>query len=146
MSGRVVAIPVDGSEHANFALDFYVKNVRAPGDKVVLLHVPQLYSLTDASPGVINDLVKKMMEAAEKVKNQYEDKLKQLGVEGEVKISMGEAGEQLCHLAAKSNATYIVMGSRGLGKIRRTLMGSVSDYVLHHAGVPVLICRPPTSK
>src|SRR5918995_94253 len=35
----------------------------------------------------------------------------------------------------------IVMGSRGLGGIRRALMGSVSDTVVRHAHCPVLIVR-----
>lgn len=34
------------------------------------------------------------------------------------------------------------MGSRGLGTIRRTILGSVSDYVVHHANVPVVVCPP----
>ena len=35
----------------------------------------------------------------------------------------------------------IVMGTRGLGTVRRTILGSVSDYVLHHAHCPVIICK-----
>ncbi len=33
----------------------------------------------------------------------------------------------------------IVMGCRGLSTMRRTILGSVSDYVLHHTEVPVCI-------
>ena len=35
----------------------------------------------------------------------------------------------------------IVMGTRGLGAIRRTILGSVSDYVLHHTKIPLVICH-----
>jgi len=35
----------------------------------------------------------------------------------------------------------IVMGSRGLGGVKRTLMGSVSDSVVRHAHCPVLVVR-----
>ena len=52
-----------------------------------------------------------------------------------------KAGEAIVNAAKEEKVTLIVMGTRGLGKIRRTLMGSVSDYVLHHAHCPVLICR-----
>lgn len=52
-------------------------------------------------------------------------------------------GEFICDVAKKENATFVVMGTRGLGKLRRTIMGSVSDYVVHHATCPVLVCRNP---
>ena len=35
----------------------------------------------------------------------------------------------------------IVLGTRGQGTVRRTILGSVSDYVVHHAHVPVTVCR-----
>jgi nucleotide-binding universal stress UspA family protein len=38
-------------------------------------------------------------------------------------------------------AGLIVIGSRGLGPLRRALMGSVSDSVVRHAHCPVLVVR-----
>ena len=54
----------------------------------------------------------------------------------------GHAGHVLCKIAHDENADMIVMGSRGLGNIRRTILGSVSDYTIHHADVPVTIVPP----
>lgn len=53
----------------------------------------------------------------------------------------GDPGSTLIKLADEYNAAYIVTGTRGHGKIRRTILGSVSDYVMHHSHVPVLIYR-----
>lgn len=39
----------------------------------------------------------------------------------------------------KYEANLVVMGSRGLGALSRAILGSVSDYVLHHVNVPVII-------
>ena len=44
-------------------------------------------------------------------------------------------------IADEIGAGLIVMGSRGLGGLRRALMGSVSDSVVRHAHCPVLIVR-----
>lgn len=52
-------------------------------------------------------------------------------------------GEYIVGVAKKERATVIIMGTRGMGKIRRTILGSVSDYVISHADCPVLVCRTP---
>ena len=49
--------------------------------------------------------------------------------------------EQIVNLAEEIRAGLIVVGSRGLGGIRRALMGSVSDSVVRHAHCPVLVVR-----
>lgn len=54
---------------------------------------------------------------------------------------MGEPGEQIVRVAEDEGADFIVTGSRGLGTIRRTLLGSVSDYIVHHSPVPVFVCK-----
>ena len=51
----------------------------------------------------------------------------------------GRAGEIICEQAGKYQVDVIVIGSRGLGKISRTLFGSVSDYVVHRANRPVVV-------
>lgn len=50
-------------------------------------------------------------------------------------------GSVVINVAQEEKADIIVMGTRGMGKIRRTILGSVSDYVVHHATCPVVVCR-----
>jgi nucleotide-binding universal stress UspA family protein len=50
-------------------------------------------------------------------------------------------GQEIAHLADEVDAGLIVMGSRGLGGMRRLLLGSVSDSVVRHSHCPVLIVR-----
>ena len=44
--------------------------------------------------------------------------------------------------ADELEADLIVVGSRGLGRIRRTIAGSVSESVFRHARCPVMVVRP----
>jgi nucleotide-binding universal stress UspA family protein len=53
----------------------------------------------------------------------------------------GRVAPEIVGLAEEIGAGLIVMGSRGLGGIRRALMGSVSDMVVRHAHCPVLVVR-----
>lgn len=43
--------------------------------------------------------------------------------------------------ANEEGATMIVTGTRGLSKLKRAFLGSVSDYVVHNSPVPVITCR-----
>ena len=36
---------------------------------------------------------------------------------------------------------FVVTGTRGVGVIRRTILGSTSDFILHHVCCPVVICN-----
>src|ERR671916_1366311 len=57
-------------------------------------------------------------------------------------LRAGERRDQaIVHLADELGAGLIVMGSRGLGGMRRAMMGSVSDSVVRHAHCPVLVVR-----
>ena len=51
-------------------------------------------------------------------------------------------GEVICKLAEDESADLIVIGSRGIGTLRRTILDSVSDYCVHHAHIPVLVVLP----
>ena len=62
-------------------------------------------------------------------------------VKGKVRTHGGKPGEVVCRIAQEEGAAVIVCGTRGMGTIRRTIMGSVSDYIVHHSHVPVLVCR-----
>ena len=63
------------------------------------------------------------------------------GAVAEAHLRVGTAAAEIVDLAEDIEAGLIVMGSRGLGRIRRALMGSVSDSVVRHALCPVLVVR-----
>ena len=60
-------------------------------------------------------------------------------VPGSVHFEFGNAGETVVKASERWNASQIVMGTRGLGIVRRTFLGSVSDYVIHHSKIPVTV-------
>jgi nucleotide-binding universal stress UspA family protein len=80
---------------------------------------------------------------AQKVLEEQVQKVEEAGgaVE-EAHLRVGERPDQaIIHLAEELGVGLIVMGSRGLGGVRRALMGSISDFVVRHAHCPVMIVR-----
>jgi hypothetical protein len=61
------------------------------------------------------------------------------------RILLATDSSEEAELAEEIGAGLIAMGSRGLGRIRRALMGSVSDNVIRHAHCPVLVVRAEKS-
>ena len=64
-----------------------------------------------------------------------------LQLHGKVKQVHGSPRLEIIHVAEEEKVSMIIVGTRGMGQVRRTLLGSVSDHVMHHSHVPVLICR-----
>jgi nucleotide-binding universal stress UspA family protein len=59
----------------------------------------------------------------------------------EAHLSIGAADEEVVGLAEEVGVGLIVVGSRGLGGLKRALMGSVSESIIRHAHCPVLVVR-----
>jgi len=57
------------------------------------------------------------------------------------KIAEGRPAETICDLAAKSGSELIVISSQGNGALGHLLVGGVTDRVVRHAPVPVLVVR-----
>ncbi len=80
--------------------------------------------------------------AEERARSLVADTVTALGLEGVgASIVQGEAGPAICRLASELSAAAIVIGSRGLGGLKRAVLGSVSDHVVRHAPCPVLVAR-----
>ncbi|KAL9428285.1 hypothetical protein AB3S75_030302 [Citrus x aurantiifolia] len=68
---------------------------------------------------------------------------KDKNVKAETLVLTGDPKDMICQAAEQMHMDLLVVGSRGLGKIKRALLGSVSDYCAHHVQCPIIIVKPP---
>ena len=66
---------------------------------------------------------------------------KTAGVNAEFIQLSGHPGRSICELATTWSADVIMVGSRGLQGLKEMFLGSISNYVTHHAPCSVLIVR-----
>jgi nucleotide-binding universal stress UspA family protein len=52
---------------------------------------------------------------------------------------LGEARRELEHKINELKPDLVVMDSRGLSNLSRVVLGSVTDHLVHHLNVPVMI-------
>ena len=62
-------------------------------------------------------------------------------IKTDICVEIGIPSEVIVEKAQDGQYDIIVMGSRGLGKIKSIFLGSISQYVLRYAHCPVLIVR-----
>src|SRR3712207_4330975 len=79
-------------------------------------------------------------EARERLDKEAE-KIREMGEVAEAHARIGRPDAEITGLAEEIGAGLVVVGSRGLGPIRRALMGSVSNSVVRYAHCPVLVVR-----
>nr|KAG5699303.1 hypothetical protein BaRGS_004240 [Batillaria attramentaria]KAG5704301.1 hypothetical protein BaRGS_012610 [Batillaria attramentaria] len=94
------------------------------------------------SPGHMHELKLKEDSKIKAIEEKFTKLMNDYQIDGEFKIIGGkDTWHEIVNYQEKVGAIMIVVGSRGMNAIRRTFMGSVSDSIVHHAHVPVLVCR-----
>jgi nucleotide-binding universal stress UspA family protein len=66
------------------------------------------------------------------------------GAKVDTRVEAGDAGPMIVWVAEQIGADVIVVGSHGRGVLKRMVVGSVSEHVVHHAPCPVLVVRKPS--
>lgn len=136
-----IVVGVDGSEESQRALAWALDEARRRGVPLRAVHAwhyPSwlLGSGTDAVPGPPEE----MEAAARGLVDQELSRVDTSGVEVEPVVVQADASVALVDEAGR--ADLVVVGRRGLGGVRRLLLGSVSSAVLHDAPCPVVVLPP----
>jgi len=81
-------------------------------------------------------------EGARKILKEQVERIEQAGISvAEAHLVTGRPTDAILDLGEQIGAGLIVVGSRGLGPLKRLLVGSVSESIVHHAKCPVLVVR-----
>ncbi|KAJ3086314.1 hypothetical protein HK102_013301 [Quaeritorhiza haematococci] len=158
-SRRKVVFALDGSSHSTHALTWGLQNiVRPEKDHVILMAVGVISTdwqdLVEASMEILGgedsttvaekqaaQQAMAIVQEGESVLTDYfKDDLKQLSYELAALIG-DDPRTEITDFVNDQKVDMLVMGSRGMGMIKRALLGSVSDYVVHHVECPVMVIR-----
>jgi len=138
-----ILLPFDGSAVALEAVRFVIRmaadgldssvvlaNVQEPATlyELMVAHDPQVIEQISAAAGV-NTLqaARALLDAA--------------GLVYEEEVASGDPAHTLVDILENYGCDFVVMGASGTSALRSALLGSVSNEVLHAAGVPVMIVK-----
>lgn len=137
-----ILVPIDESENAKRAFNYAMYLSKNLDGKITLLNVadapPTVYV---QSQKVLDELLEKYSKAREKVFNEYRQLAQKEGIDIKTKVIFGDPGQEIVKFSSKEKFGIIVIGHRGMGQLKKMVMGSVSSTVIRDAKCPVLIVK-----
>ncbi|MBW4534347.1 MAG: universal stress protein [Pleurocapsa minor HA4230-MV1] len=152
---KKILVAIDRSITSREVFEIAISLAKTTGASLMLLHVlsneerqnPTLFVYSSIRYNVISEvLLKAYEEQWQKFEEEGLEFLRSLvkeattaGVDAEFTQFWGNPGQDICDLAQAWSADLILVGSRGLSGIKEMFLGSVSNYVTHHAPCSVFI-------
>ena len=158
---RKIMVAIDEGEYSHYALMWALDNLKeslessklvifmaqpppAKGDVFAAsLSSARVHCPVSATPQYVNSA----KENNKKLTLALLEKAKEIcagrGVHAEIATEAGHPTTAICDAVKKYDITLLILGERGLGKIKRALLGSVSNYCLQYATCPVLVAKKP---
>jgi len=130
-----ILVAVDGSKHADRAVEYAVQLAKKYRVNLALLHVEDDNLIRIGGPQVLDCIG----TVGESILENASTKIR--GVAFAKFMKYGNPAETIIKMAKKGNVDLIVVGSRGLSSVKRFLLGSVSDDISMHSRSSVLIVR-----
>lgn len=136
-TSRTIVAGYDGSHAARAAVEYAIGRA-GPDGRVVLVHaygVPADYVGASYYTAMVEDASQYAADVLDGLERDCE-RLAEVTYERDV--SVGSAAVAIIRAADAHAADEIVIGSRGVGRVR-ALLGSVAHDVLHRAQCPVIV-------
>ncbi|MCK4902294.1 MAG: universal stress protein [Thermoplasmatales archaeon] len=145
---KKMLVAYDGSDASKKAIEMVIKCSNKEDEITLLTVVPaelaessftkMLLPTIDLSEMVKSGSFKqKAMESLSKIVKEIEYNVSKV----EVIVEAGDPADEILITAKKQEANIIILGYKGYGKEGRFLLGSVTDKVVRHASISVLVVR-----
>lgn len=135
---KKILLATDGSEDAVRATEAVVDLSNKSGLELHVVHVWHDVPSPYAHAFVRRELRRQGQEILDEQVKKIEDSG---GMVAGANLREGRTSDEVIELSEELEAGLVIVGSRGLGTVKRILMGSHSEEIVHHAHIPVLIIR-----
>ena len=125
---KKILVPIDGSKHSFKALDKAKVLAEAFNSEVIVMNV-------------VSDIISQNIAMGEQLLDSVKEAFKDSPVKLTTLYKVGDVAKEIVEKAEKEDVDLIVMGSRGLGVISRTFLGSISHKVINNTDKSVLVVK-----
>jgi nucleotide-binding universal stress UspA family protein len=141
---KKILVPLDGSPLAEKVLPHVQALAKSEGAEIVILRVPNLPAadLFARNPAMSNKIVEDLEIESDKYLRDEVKKLNKKGIKVSSVIREGPIPDTILEVAEETNADVIAMSTHARTGVKRWLMGSVADRVVHNSHIPVMLFHP----
>ena len=141
---KKILVPLDGSPNAEAVLPHAEALAKSENAELIILRVPNIptaeYIALD--PVVASTLRKDIREEATNYVTTTVNTLKKDNVKATGITKEGPVPDTILEVAVETHADMIAMSTHGRTGVKRWLMGSVADKIVHHAHIPIMLIHP----
>lgn len=142
-----ILIPTDMSDFANLALRYGALFRERAASRLTLLYADELYLPVDLLEAPLGYYLENAPQGREKLQSKFNDYGKNvIGGAFETVVVQDTPTRAILNTAADVSANLIIMGTHGRRGLRRAILGSVTENVLHETETPVLTVTPALMK
>lgn len=135
-TSRVLLVGFDGSTESHAAFETAVERA-GPDDTIVVLHAHDPVSPWMGKP-YYDRAVRDNLVLGQRLLDELRPRAEQASAEVVFELHEGKPGEVISRIASLREVDEIIVGTRGLGRLRASL-GSVAQELLRTADRPVLV-------
>ena len=139
-----ILVPIDGSENSLRALRHALYLSSNLDSKLVIVYISEIHPVVYVqSQKIIDSINNTLTEEAEKIFKHVESEAQnyKAAVYETVMLKGNPIASVIIEYADKNDIDIIVIGSRGRGKVKTAIAGSVAHDVFYHTKKPILIVR-----
>ncbi|MFC7061696.1 universal stress protein [Halobacillus seohaensis] len=140
-----ILVAYDGSQLSKKAIQEALtkESANSEAEVHIVSVIEQTGPVTNAkmSENIGTELAETLKEDLELIKEEFKTVHHPIVTEAIVGSGDGNSGSMICKYADNNDIDLIIIGNRGLGNVKKFLLGSVSKTVVQHAKCPVLVIK-----
>lgn len=136
---KKILVPIDGSKFSFKALEKARVLCEKFGSELIVITV--VSDIVALNVDYKIDIISQNIASAEQMLKQIELDFKDSNIKLTTMYKVGDITREIVEQAEKSDVDLIVMGSRGLGMLSRTFLGSISHKVINNTDRSVLVVK-----
>lgn len=134
-----ILVPIDGSANSFKALNEAIYLARQCHGTITGLCIIPIYTINLGK--LLTSLKNQSQKEAKKFMAEAKKRCAQNGIVFNGKIIYGNQAWEITEFAAYKKFDLIVIGSRGMSRVKEAFLGSVANIVVHKSKVPVLVVK-----